>query len=66
MIVCSLYFDSLMLYRNWFETEACLRMSPLKWHMISSYILSVVLAGRVDSARPRGTQGMKRLWTIGL
>ena len=20
-----------MLYRNWFELEACLRMSPLKW-----------------------------------
>ena len=20
-----------MLYRNWFELQACLRMSPLKW-----------------------------------
>ena len=29
-------------------------------------LLSVVLAGRADSARPRGTQGMKGPWAIGL
>ena len=25
------YFGSLILYRNWFQLQACLRMSPFKW-----------------------------------
>ena len=32
-ILFNLYFSSLMFYRNGFELEACLRMSPSKWDM---------------------------------